>query len=120
MATSGSGMDVVSESQFPIPREDSQTLMSQNTQVHETGSQLETMCTRSSLVGSSVHTAECQHKVSSEEDNCPDEQNMMSLPDMAKVTSTQFSHNPSLHGSIQGATREKKICLQPLIMLSNW
>lgn len=86
MATSG--MDVVSDSQIPLPREDSQMLMSQSTQLQEeTGSQLETMCT-SSLVGSSVHVAEGQTKEPLEEDICPNEQNMMSLPDLAKVTST--------------------------------
>lgn len=97
-----SGMDVVSDSQIPLPREDSQMLMSQSTQLQEeTGSQLETMCT-SSLVGSSVHVAEGQTKEPLEEDICPNEQNMMSLPDLAKVTSTwhqqlicQLSRNPA-------------------------
>lgn len=97
-----SGMDVVSDSQIPLPREDSQMLMSQSTQQQEeTGSQLETTCT-SSLVGSSVHIAEDQTKEPLEEDICPNEQNMMSLPDLAKVTSTwhqqlicQLFHNPA-------------------------
>ena len=82
----GSSVDTISDSQVPLPCEDLHMLMSQNTQLQESCSQLDSAKSNSSsLLGGSLHTVEGRPKVAVEEGNSPGEQDLMSIPDLAKV-----------------------------------
>jgi len=82
----GSSMDAISDSQVPLPCEDVHMLLSQNTQLQESGSQLDSAKSNStSLLGGSLHTAEGRPKVAVEENSSPGKQDLMSIPDLAKV-----------------------------------
>ena len=85
----GSSMDTISDSQVPLPCEDLHMLMSQNTQLQESGSQLDSAkrSSSSSLLGGSLYmcTVEGRPKVAVEEGNSPDKQDLVSIPDLAKV-----------------------------------